>query len=120
MLCRFAYLLARRFLDVLSSSFRSRLAKEAEIPVLRDQLEVLPGHPGAWAPMKVDQFGPLRRGAGPSPARLRTRRTVLAETRMPSEPVLARWLQPPALGRSVSGVRARGRAVNRAPSAGSA
>ena len=35
------YLLARRFLDVLSGRFRSRLAKEAEIAVLRHQLEVL-------------------------------------------------------------------------------
>src|SRR5689334_11819178 len=41
MLCRFAYLLVRRFLDVLSSCFRSRLAKEAEIAVLRHQIEVL-------------------------------------------------------------------------------
>ena len=41
MLCRFAYLLARRFLDVVSGCFRSRLAKEAEIAVLRHQVEVL-------------------------------------------------------------------------------
>ena len=41
MLCRFAYLLVRRFLDVLSGCFRSRLAKEAEIAVLRHQIEVL-------------------------------------------------------------------------------
>jgi putative transposase len=41
MLCRFVYLLARRFLDVLSGRFRSRLAKEVEIAVLRHQLEVL-------------------------------------------------------------------------------
>ena len=41
MLCRFAYLLVRRFLDVLSGRFRSRLAKEAEIAVLRHQIEVL-------------------------------------------------------------------------------
>jgi len=41
MLCRFAYLLVRRFLDVLSGRFRSRLAKEAEIAVLRHQVEVL-------------------------------------------------------------------------------
>jgi hypothetical protein len=41
MLCRFAYLLVRRCLDVLSGRFRSRLAKEAEIAVLRHQIEVL-------------------------------------------------------------------------------
>jgi transposase InsO family protein len=41
MLCRFVYLLARRFLDVLSGRFRSRLAKDVEIAVLRHQLEVL-------------------------------------------------------------------------------
>jgi transposase InsO family protein len=41
MLCRFVYLLVRRFLDVLSGRFRSRLAKEAEIAVLRHQVEVL-------------------------------------------------------------------------------
>jgi putative transposase len=41
MLCRFAYLLVRRFLDVLGGCFRSRLAKEAEIAVLRHQIEVL-------------------------------------------------------------------------------
>jgi hypothetical protein len=41
MLCRFAHLLARRFLDVLSGRFRSRLAKEVEIAVLRHQVEVL-------------------------------------------------------------------------------
>ena len=41
MLCRFAYLLVRRFLDVLTGRFRSRLAKEAEIAVLRHQIEVL-------------------------------------------------------------------------------
>ena len=41
MLCRFAYLLARRFLDVLSVCFRSRVGKEAEIAVLRHQIEVL-------------------------------------------------------------------------------
>src|SRR6266516_3906881 len=32
MLCRFAYLLVRRFLDVLTGRFRSRLAKATEIP----------------------------------------------------------------------------------------
>jgi transposase InsO family protein len=41
MLCRFAYLLVRRFLDVLSGCFRSRLAKNVEIAVLRHQVEVL-------------------------------------------------------------------------------
>jgi hypothetical protein len=41
MLCRFAYLLVRRFLDVFTGRFRSRLAKEAEIAVLRHQVEVL-------------------------------------------------------------------------------
>src|SRR6266567_5000104 len=41
MLCRFAYLLVRRFVDVVSGGFRSRLAKEAEIAVLRHQIEVL-------------------------------------------------------------------------------
>jgi hypothetical protein len=41
MLCRFAYLLVRRFLDVVSGCFRSRLAKQAEIAVLRHQIEVL-------------------------------------------------------------------------------
>ena len=41
MLCRFAYLLVRRFLDVLRCSFRSRLAKDVEIAVLRHQVEVL-------------------------------------------------------------------------------
>jgi putative transposase len=41
MLCRFVYLLARRFLDVLSGRFRSRVAKDVEIAVLRHQLEVL-------------------------------------------------------------------------------
>ena len=41
MLCRFAYLLVRRYLDVLTGRFRSRLAKEAEIAVLRHQIEVL-------------------------------------------------------------------------------
>ena len=41
MFCRFAYLLVRRFLDVLTGRFRSRLAKEAEIAVLRHQIEVL-------------------------------------------------------------------------------
>jgi transposase InsO family protein len=41
MLCRFGYLLVRRLLDVLSGRFRSRLAKEAEIAVLRHQIEVL-------------------------------------------------------------------------------
>jgi hypothetical protein len=41
MLCRFVYLLVRRFLDVLSGRFRSRLAKEVEIAVLRHQIEVL-------------------------------------------------------------------------------
>ena len=35
MLCRFVYLLVRRFLDVLSGRFRSRLAKDVEIAVLR-------------------------------------------------------------------------------------
>jgi hypothetical protein len=41
MLCRFVYLLGRRFLDVLSGRFRSRVAKDVEIAVLRHQLEVL-------------------------------------------------------------------------------
>src|ERR1019366_8768937 len=41
MLCRFVYLLVRRFLDVLSGRFRSRVAREVEIAVLRHQLEVL-------------------------------------------------------------------------------
>jgi hypothetical protein len=41
MLCRFAYLLVRRFLDVVSGRFRSRLAKEVEIAVLGHQIEVL-------------------------------------------------------------------------------
>ena len=41
MLCRFAYLLVRRFLEVLTGCFRSRLAKEVEIAVLRHQIEVL-------------------------------------------------------------------------------
>jgi putative transposase len=41
MLCRFVYLLVRRLLDVLSGRFRSRLAKDVEIAVLRHQLEVL-------------------------------------------------------------------------------
>src|SRR6476661_4817148 len=41
MLFRFAYLLVRRFLDVLSGCFRSRLGKDAEIAVLRHQIEVL-------------------------------------------------------------------------------
>src|SRR5450759_5587149 len=41
MLCRFVYLLVRRFLDVLSGRFRSRVAKDVEIAVLRHQLEVL-------------------------------------------------------------------------------
>jgi hypothetical protein len=41
MLCRFVYLLARRFQDVLSGRFRSRVAKDVEIAVLRHQLEVL-------------------------------------------------------------------------------
>jgi putative transposase len=41
MLCCFAYLLVRRFLDVLSGCVRSRLAKEVEIAVLRHQIEVL-------------------------------------------------------------------------------
>ena len=41
MLCRFAYLLVRRFLDVVSGCFRSRLGKEVEIAVLRHQVEVL-------------------------------------------------------------------------------
>ena len=40
MLFRFAYLLVRRFLDILTGRFRSRLAKEAEIAVLRHQVEV--------------------------------------------------------------------------------
>jgi putative transposase len=41
MLSRFVYLLVRRFLDVRSGRFRSRLAKEVEIAVLRHQVEVL-------------------------------------------------------------------------------
>jgi putative transposase len=41
MLCRFAYLLVCRCLDVVSGCFRSRLAKEVEIAVLRHQVEVL-------------------------------------------------------------------------------
>jgi transposase InsO family protein len=41
MLCRFGYLLVRRVLDVFSGCFRSRLAKEVEIAVLRHQIEVL-------------------------------------------------------------------------------
>jgi len=41
MLCRFVYLLVRRFLDVLSGRLRSRLAKEVEIAVLRHQIGVL-------------------------------------------------------------------------------
>ena len=41
MLCRFVYLLVRRFVDVVCGCFRSRLAKEAEIAVLRHQIEVL-------------------------------------------------------------------------------
>src|SRR6202521_456253 len=41
MLCRFAYLLVRRFLYIVGACFRSRLAKEAEIAVLRHQIEVL-------------------------------------------------------------------------------
>src|ERR1019366_6741175 len=41
MLCRFVYLLVRRFLDVLRGRFRSRVAKDVEIAVLRHQLEVL-------------------------------------------------------------------------------
>src|SRR5437899_1955533 len=41
MLCRFVFLLVRRFADVLSSRFRSRLAKEVEIAVLRHQIDVL-------------------------------------------------------------------------------
>src|ERR1035437_124980 len=41
MLSRFVYPLVRRFLDVLSGRFRSRLAKEVEIVVLRHQVEVL-------------------------------------------------------------------------------
>jgi hypothetical protein len=41
MLCRLAYLLVRRVLDVLTGRFHSRLAKEAEIAVLRHQVEVL-------------------------------------------------------------------------------
>lgn len=40
-MCRFVYLLVRRFVDVLSSRFRSRLAKEVEIAVLRHQIDVL-------------------------------------------------------------------------------
>jgi putative transposase len=40
-MCRFVYLLARRFLDVLSGRFRSGVAKDVEIAVLRHQLEVL-------------------------------------------------------------------------------
>jgi hypothetical protein len=41
MLCRFVYPLVRRSLDVLSGRFRSRVAKDVEIAVLRHQLEVL-------------------------------------------------------------------------------
>lgn len=41
MLCRFVYLLVRRFVDVLGGRFRSRLAKDVEIAVLRHQIEVL-------------------------------------------------------------------------------
>src|SRR6266581_3762517 len=41
MLCRFAYLLVRRFLDVVSGCRRSRVAKNVEIAVLRHQVEVL-------------------------------------------------------------------------------
>jgi hypothetical protein len=41
MLWRFGYLLVRRVLDVFSGWFRSRLAKEVEIAVLRHQIEVL-------------------------------------------------------------------------------
>jgi transposase InsO family protein len=41
MLCRFVYLFVGRCLDVLSGRFRSRLAKEVEIAVLRHQVEVL-------------------------------------------------------------------------------
>jgi hypothetical protein len=41
MLCRFACLLVRRFLGRPQRLLRSRLAKEAEIAVLRHQLEVL-------------------------------------------------------------------------------
>src|ERR1039457_6451014 len=41
MLCRFVYLFVGRCLDVLSGRFRSRLAKEVEIAVLRHQVDVL-------------------------------------------------------------------------------
>jgi hypothetical protein len=41
MLCRLVYLLVRRLSDVLTGRFRLRLAKEAEIAVLRHQIEVL-------------------------------------------------------------------------------
>jgi transposase len=41
MLCWFVYLLVRRFVDVLGWRFRSRLAKDVEIAVLRHQIEVL-------------------------------------------------------------------------------
>jgi transposase InsO family protein len=40
-MCRFVYLLVRRFVDVLSGRLRSRLAKEVEIAVLRHQIDVL-------------------------------------------------------------------------------
>ena len=41
MLCWFVYLLVRRFVDVLGWRFRSRLAKDVEIAVLRHQVDVL-------------------------------------------------------------------------------
>jgi len=41
MLCRFVYLLVRRCLDILTGKFRPRLGHEAEIAVLRHQVEVL-------------------------------------------------------------------------------
>jgi hypothetical protein len=48
MLCRFVYLLVRRFLDVLSGRFRSRVARDVEIAVLRHQLEVLRRQVRLW------------------------------------------------------------------------
>jgi hypothetical protein len=50
MLCRFVYLLVRRLLDVLSGCFRSRLAKNVEIAVLRHQIEVLRRQVSLWVP----------------------------------------------------------------------
>jgi hypothetical protein len=41
MLCPFVYLLACRFLDVAARRFRSELAKEVEIAVLRHRIPVL-------------------------------------------------------------------------------